>query len=110
MLVAFREQRLTAGLLKCVLRKYSASAQKGLAASTNTFKLRKALIVAKLSRFEFEKARFPELNAVQLEQRIRDRGTDYDSLVTYNDQHVRFRNEVVDSFKECGVEVRMVDR
>lgn len=76
----------------------------------NEFKLRKALIVSKLSRFEFEQMRYPELNALQLERQIRDRGTDYDSLVSYNEQHVDFRRQVVDSFKQNNVEVKVVDR
>lgn len=74
------------------------------------FQLRKALIVSKLSRFEFEQLRYPELNATQLERQIRDRGTDYDSLINYNEQHVDFRMQVVDCFKRNNVEVKMVDR
>lgn len=77
---------------------------------TDTFKLRRALIVSKLSRFEFEQLRYPELNAGQLERRIRDRGTDYDSLVHYNEQHVDFRKQVVDCFKRNNVEVKVVYR
>lgn len=72
--------------------------------------LRKALIVGKLSRFEFEQLRYPELNAVQLERKIRDRGTDYDSLISYNDQHVEFRKQVVECFQRNKVEVKVVDR
>lgn len=72
--------------------------------------LRKALIVGKLSRFEFEQLRYPELNAVELERKIRDRGTDYDSLISYNDQHVEFRKQVVECFKRNKVEVKVVDR
>lgn len=74
------------------------------------FQLRRALIVSKLSRFEFEQLRYPDLNAVQLEQKIRDRGTDYDSLISYNEQHVDFRRQVVDCFKRNNVEVKVVDR
>lgn len=74
------------------------------------FRLRKALIVVKLSRFEFEQLRYPELNALELERRIRDRGTDYDSLISYNEQHVDFRKQVVESFKRNKVEVQVVDR
>lgn len=74
------------------------------------FKLRKALIVSKLSRFEFEQLRYPELNALELERRIRDRGTDYDSLISYNEQHGEFRRQVVECFKRNNVEVKVVDR
>lgn len=77
---------------------------------TDSFKLRRALIVSKLSRFEFEKLRYPELNAGQLERRIRERGTDYDSLIHYNEQHVDFRKQVVDCFKRNNVEVKVVYR
>lgn len=74
------------------------------------FQLRRALIVAKLSRLEFEQLRYPALNSDELERKIRDRGTDYDSLINYNDLHVEFKKRVMESFKESGVEVRVVDR
>uniref|UniRef100_A0A7G3AR63 Putative nad kinase 2 isoform x2 n=1 Tax=Lutzomyia longipalpis TaxID=7200 RepID=A0A7G3AR63_LUTLO len=74
------------------------------------FSLKRALIVAKLSRYEFEKRRYPDLNSTQLEEKIRGRGTDYDSLIHFNEMHSNFRKSVVDAFRHCGVEVRVVDR
>lgn len=96
------------------VRTYSGSSSRTNTSSScypeDEFKLRKALIVSKLSRFEFEQLRYPELNALDLERRIRDRGTDYDSLVSYNEQHGDFRRQVVESFKRNNVEVKVVDR
>ncbi|XP_055702674.1 NAD kinase 2, mitochondrial isoform X2 [Phlebotomus papatasi] len=74
------------------------------------FSLQRALIVAKLSRYEFEKRRYPDLSTAQLEERIRGRGTDYDSLIHFNEMHTQFRKTVVEAFKHFGVEVRVVDR
>uniref|UniRef100_A0A1L8E135 NAD kinase 2, mitochondrial n=1 Tax=Nyssomyia neivai TaxID=330878 RepID=A0A1L8E135_9DIPT len=74
------------------------------------FCLKRALIVAKLSRYEFEKRRYPDLSSTQLEEKIRGRGTDYDSLIYFNEMHSNFRKSVVDAFRNCGVEVRVVDR
>ncbi|XP_059613942.1 NAD kinase 2, mitochondrial [Phlebotomus argentipes] len=74
------------------------------------FCLQRVLIVAKLSRYEFEKRRYPDLTTAQLEEKIRGRGTDYDSLIHFNEMHTHFRKDVVEAFKHFGVEVRVVDR
>ncbi|GAB0100794.1 NAD(+) kinase [Sergentomyia squamirostris] len=74
------------------------------------FSMQRALIVAKLSRYEFERRRYPDLTVDQLEEKIRGRGTDYDSLIRFNEMHTHFRKDVVQAFKDYGVEVRVVDR
>lgn len=91
-------------------RTFTGNAGTYMQKSEGDFSLRKALIVGKLSRFEFEQLRYPELNALELERKIRDRGTDYDSLISYNEQHVDFRKQVVECFKRNKVEVKVVDR
>lgn len=74
------------------------------------FQLKKALIVTKLSRYEFEQHKNPKLTVAQLEQMLRDRGTDYDLLLHYHHIHKNFESKVADSFKEFGIDVKLVNR
>lgn len=74
------------------------------------FKLSRAMIVTKLSRLELEQHRRPDLNAVQLEKFIRDRGTDYDSLLYHHHIHKNFQARVADCFSEAGIAVRVSNR
>lgn len=76
----------------------------------HNFKLAKALIVTKLSRLELEQHRYATLSQPQLEKLIRDRGTDYDSLVYHHHLHKNFQQRVADSFKERGVKVQLANR
>lgn len=78
--------------------------------SDRTFSFRKVLIVTKLSRYEFEQHKNPKLSAVQLEKLLRDRGTDYDLWLHYHQIHKHFERRVANSFKEHGVDVKLVNR
>lgn len=73
-----------------------------------TFK--NALIVTKLSRYEFEQHKNPKLTVLQLEKLLRDRGTDYDLLLNYHRIHKEFEQRVANSFKEFGIAVKLVNR
>lgn len=44
---------------------------------TPSFNPTKALVLTKLSRYEFEKLRHSDLNEKELEQALRKRGSDY---------------------------------
>lgn len=74
------------------------------------FKLKKALIITKLTRLEFEKYRNPTLSDHQLEVVIRNRGTDYEALQYYHNLHKKFERKIATSFTELGVEVKLVNR
>lgn len=73
-------------------------------------KLRRVLVVSKLTRLEFEKTREQSLSDEKLEQRIRDRGSDYDAMKYYHHLHKDVEDVVIKSFREEGVEVRVVNR
>ncbi|XP_052862163.1 NAD kinase 2, mitochondrial [Anopheles cruzii] len=74
-------------------------------------KLRRVVIVTKLTRLEFEKIRDPDrLSDVRLEQKIRDRGTDYEALKYYHHLHKDVEEKVVRSFRHQGIEVKVVNR
>lgn len=84
--------------------------QRFLADTSKSFEIKKALLVSKLTRLEYEKYRFPHLNDSDLEREIRDRGTHYDSLTHYHELHKKFETKVANSFKELGVEIEIVNR
>ena len=73
-------------------------------------RIKKVLIVTKLTRYEFEKLRHPNLDDGQLEEAIKYRGTDYDALMYYHNLHKTVERKVVDSFSQMGVEVKVVNR
>lgn len=54
--------------------------------------------------------RHSELNDVELEEKIRCRGTDFDALIYYHNLHKAVEHKVVDCFRANGVEVKLVNR
>lgn len=74
------------------------------------FTVKNALIVSKLSRYEYEQHRHQRLNANALEQAMRDRGTDYDGLRHHHHIHKGFEKKVADSFRHFGVNVKILNR
>lgn len=79
-------------------------------AKKTSIKFKKALIVSKLSRYEFEQHKNQHLNLTELEGLLRNRGTDYEALMKYHHIHKDFETKVADSFKEFGIEVKLVNR
>lgn len=73
-------------------------------------RIKKALVVTKLTRYEFEKIRHSELNDLELEEKIRCRGTDFDALMHYHHLHKTVEHKVVNCFRELGLEVKVVNR
>ncbi|KAH8285485.1 hypothetical protein KR054_009930, partial [Drosophila jambulina] len=71
------------------------------------FKLERALVVTKLSRYEFEQLRNPQLSREELEKKLRDRGTDVDMVLDLHHLHKDFEKRVVQSFKDVGCEVKL---
>uniref|UniRef100_A0A1A9WBB3 Uncharacterized protein n=1 Tax=Glossina brevipalpis TaxID=37001 RepID=A0A1A9WBB3_9MUSC len=74
------------------------------------FKLRRALIITKLSRYEFEQSRYPELNEEQFHQMMRKRGTDLDAWIYHHKLHKSFEDNIVKCFRDAGCEVKMTSR
>ncbi|KAH8407588.1 hypothetical protein KR222_007492 [Zaprionus bogoriensis] len=75
--------------------------------SPKNFKLKRALVVTKLSRYEMEQLRHPELSREQLEQKLRDRGTDVEMVLYLHNLHKAFERRVVQSFESVGCEVKL---
>lgn len=74
------------------------------------FKCERALIVSKLSRYEFERYRAPSLNAAQLEDVLRRRGSDYELLLRHHHIHKACEAAVETALKARGIETRIVNR
>lgn len=72
--------------------------------------LKKVLIVSKVTRLEFEQARYQGLSDGQLEHKIRERGSDYDAMMKYHYLHKNVETKVVESFENHGIEVMVVNR
>ncbi|XP_055533316.1 NAD kinase 2, mitochondrial [Wyeomyia smithii] len=73
-------------------------------------KLRRVLVVSKLTRLEFEKTRDQSLSDEKLEDKIRGRGSDYDAMKYYHHLHKDVETEVVQSFRKQGIEVKVANR
>ncbi|XP_031630320.1 NAD kinase 2, mitochondrial [Contarinia nasturtii] len=97
----YRQRKITSSLI----RRSSTFDQ-----SNRKFQFKKALIVTKLSRYEFEQHKNPKLTMIQLEKLLRDRGTDYDLLLHYHRVHKDFEQKVANCFEECGIDVKLVNR
>jgi NAD+ kinase len=79
-------------------------------AKNNKLRIKKVLVVTKLTRYEFEQIRHPDLNNTELEEKIRCRGTDFDALMHYHNLHKTTEKKVVDCFRKLDVEVKVVNR
>ncbi|XP_032591368.1 NAD kinase 2, mitochondrial isoform X3 [Drosophila grimshawi] len=87
-------------LLKHLAKEYSNFAPAN-------FKLKRALVVSKLSRYEVEQLRHPDLSREQLEQKLRDRGTDVEMVLYLHNLHKDFEQRIVQSFQNVGCEVKL---
>ncbi|XP_034110138.1 NAD kinase 2, mitochondrial isoform X1 [Drosophila albomicans] len=93
----------TKQLLKQIAKEYSNFAPAN-------FELKRALVVTKLSRYEVEQLRHPQLSREQLDQKLRDRGTDVEMLLYLHNLHKDFERRIVQSFENVGCEVKMSSR
>lgn len=71
---------------------------------------RKALILTKFSRYEFEKRRHPGLSEDELKRNLEERGSDYQSLLHHHGIHTQNRDLVVDTLRQKGIDTRVVNR
>ena len=86
----------------------------------NGFKLKRALIVTKLSRYMWEKYRQPGgynngnngniVDDKHFQEILRERGSDVDALLHYHNLNKEFESKIVKSFQELGVETKIVNK
>lgn len=98
--------------LQC-LQSHSIQAHKGLYISfrnESSFVPKKILIVAKLSRYHFERLREPELNETQLKLKLIERGSDYDTMLASHFATKTVTDQVIQILQKMNVECKVVDR
>lgn len=99
---------LKSGVLSEFNRSYAVASPPHL--EPGVFKPQKVLILTKLSRYEFERRRHPELTEKQLEKCLRLRGSDYNLLLYHHYIHKGVENTVNSVFTAAGIETRVVYR
>ncbi|CAH1403742.1 unnamed protein product [Nezara viridula] len=78
--------------------------------NTNKSTFKRILILNKRTRYELEKALWPDITEHQLEEIIRKRGSDVDRIVKRHNQHNDFYEKIASCFRNHGVEVETVNR
>ncbi|XP_018050710.1 PREDICTED: NAD kinase 2, mitochondrial [Atta colombica] len=76
----------------------------------SSFVPKKVLIVAKLSRYYFERLQDPELSEVQLKIKLIEKGTDYDNMLANHLATKDVENQVIHLLQKMNVEYKVVDR
>ncbi|KAL6442326.1 hypothetical protein ACFW04_002527 [Cataglyphis niger] len=76
----------------------------------SSFVPKKILVVAKLSRYHFERLREPELNETQLKLKLIERGSDYDTMLTSHFVTKAVIDHVIRVLQNMNVEYKIVDR
>lgn len=83
---------------------------KNIPVPDSKFRPKKALVVSKLTKYEFEQMRHPIMNEEDLEKFLRNRGADYEGMLYYHNLHKNVEFEVAKGFKDQGVDVKVVNR
>ncbi|CAH1117127.1 unnamed protein product [Phaedon cochleariae] len=70
----------------------------------------KALVVSKLSRYEYERKKHEELTDQEFEKLLRNRGTDLVKLLHFHNLHKKFEEKVSNTLMSMGIDVKVVNR
>lgn len=76
----------------------------------SNFKFQKALLVSKMSRYEFEQHKNPTLTTEELEQVLRARGTDYEALISFHRLQKEYEAKIARSFQHFDKDVKLANR
>ncbi|XP_069690275.1 NAD kinase 2, mitochondrial isoform X2 [Periplaneta americana] len=74
------------------------------------FCLKRALLVSKMTRYELECLRYPDLSTSKREAALRKQCFDYDVLLQHHNLHKEFEHKVMKTLNDCGIETRTVNR
>ncbi|GIY56258.1 hypothetical protein CDAR_274952 [Caerostris darwini] len=88
----------------------STSQQNCAPLNEKPFVPKKALILTKFSRYEFEKRTHSELSEDELIKNLEDRGSDYNNLLQHHQIHVKNRELVVKTLQDNDIETKVVNR
>lgn len=76
----------------------------------SSFVPKRVLIVAKLSRYHFEKLREPNLNDEQMKLKLLERGSDYDTMIASHMATKHVKNQVIEVLKKMNIEYKIINR
>ncbi|XP_006614914.1 NAD kinase 2, mitochondrial-like isoform X1 [Apis dorsata] len=76
----------------------------------SSFVPKRILIVVKLSRYYFEKIREPNLNEEQFKQKLKERGSDYDSMMISHLATENVKKKVTEILKKLNIEYKLINR
>lgn len=74
------------------------------------FKPKKALVVTKVSRYEFERSKFGHLSESDFEQHLTTRGSDYTMIKYHHNIHKTAEENVIRALESRGVETKKCQR
>jgi len=74
------------------------------------FRSRKAVILTKVSRYEFEKLRHANLSEHELQDELTGRGSNYGQILHHHSVHKEREGQVVSELAKAGIETRVVSR
>ena len=104
-----RRARLT--LVPSLARAYFARSCSSLANfDTSTFRPSRAVILTKVSRYEFERLRHDSLTEAQLENELTARGSNYSAIKKHHNIHKSLEVSVVEALERAGLEIKVVKR
>lgn len=95
------------------MQSYPAHIYKGLRIffrNESSFVPKKILVVAKLSRYHFERLQEPELNECQLKLKLLEKGSDYDAMLASHLATKTVENQITRILQEMNMEYRVIDR
>ncbi|UYV83582.1 NADK2 [Cordylochernes scorpioides] len=78
--------------------------------STESFSPKRALVLTKFSRYEFEKRKHSNLSETELIKNLKDRGSDYSMLLHHHALHTKNRDLLVDTLMKNNIETKVVNR
>ncbi|XP_024946702.1 NAD kinase 2, mitochondrial isoform X2 [Cephus cinctus] len=76
----------------------------------SSFVPKRVVILAKISRYYFEKLREPNLKESELKQKLIDRGSNYDAMLASHYANKTAENQTVEILRKMNIEYRIMNR
>lgn len=74
------------------------------------FNASKAILLTKLTRYEYEKTHYPNLSEEKFAQRLAHKGSNYKSLLLKHDNHKKSVENVSSCLRDKGIDTKVVTR
>ncbi|XP_055347079.1 NAD kinase 2, mitochondrial-like isoform X2 [Paramacrobiotus metropolitanus] len=74
------------------------------------FQPEKVVVLSKITRYEFERKRYPHLSDRQLAEKLAQKGSDYYTLRELNAYHKNQADKIVRTLRNKGIETHIVNR